>query len=108
MNGSYYYPCKESLIYSRLTTGPQTVAIDGTAIQLYRTGIFTSQCSTRNHAVILVGYGSYVYNGVTYNYWKIRNSWGPYWGESGYIRVYANEANLNSCYVTAQSFSITP
>jgi C1A family cysteine protease len=109
MNGNYYYPCKESLIYSRLSgLGPQATAIDGTAIQLYKSGIFTASCSTRNHAVILVGYGSQLINGVTYNFWKIRNSWSSYWGESGYIRVYANENNSNSCYVTSQSFSVTP
>jgi cathepsin L len=109
MNGSYYYECKGSLVYSRLSNlGPQAAAIDGTAIQLYKSGIFTAPCSRRNHAIIIVGYGSQLINGVTYNFWKIRNSWSPYWGENGYIRVYANENNKNSCYVTSQSFSVTP
>lgn len=36
-----------------------------------------------NHAVVLVGYGSE--DGL--DYWLVRNSWGYYYGEDGYIRV---------------------
>ena len=32
---------------------------------------------------MIIGYGSE--NGIPY--WIIRNSWGPDWGENGYIRV---------------------
>merc|ERR1711879_578726 len=35
------------------------------------------------HAVKVVGWG--VENGVSY--WKIANSWNPYWGEKGYFRI---------------------
>jgi cathepsin B len=35
------------------------------------------------HAVKMVGWG--VDNGV--KYWKIANSWNPYWGEKGYFRI---------------------
>uniref|UniRef100_A0A7S3IB78 Peptidase C1A papain C-terminal domain-containing protein n=2 Tax=Anophryoides haemophila TaxID=46462 RepID=A0A7S3IB78_9CILI len=40
-------------------------------------------CLLRNynvsHAVTLVGY--------TEEYWIVKNSWGKYWGEDGYIRI---------------------
>jgi len=35
------------------------------------------------HAVKFVGWG--VENGV--KYWKVANSWNPYWGEKGYFRI---------------------
>eukprot|EP00405_Crypthecodinium_cohnii_P005111 CAMPEP_0194751994 /NCGR_PEP_ID=MMETSP0323_2-20130528/5868_1 /TAXON_ID=2866 ORGANISM="Crypthecodinium cohnii, Strain Seligo" /NCGR_SAMPLE_ID=MMETSP0323_2 /ASSEMBLY_ACC=CAM_ASM_000346 /LENGTH=366 /DNA_ID=CAMNT_0039668695 /DNA_START=59 /DNA_END=1159 /DNA_ORIENTATION=+ len=35
------------------------------------------------HAVKFVGWG--VENGV--KYWKVANSWNPYWGEGGYFRI---------------------
>merc|ERR1712196_730319 len=35
------------------------------------------------HAVRMVGWG--VENGQ--KYWKVANSWNPYWGEKGYFRI---------------------
>jgi C1A family cysteine protease len=49
----------------------------------YAGGIFNGYCGTRDHAVIIAGWGNE--NGI--DYWIIRNSWGTKWGENGYIRV---------------------
>jgi len=48
---------------------------------MYSSGIFDTWCSSAgiNHAVALVGY--------TQAYFTAKNSWGTYWGESGYIRI---------------------
>ena len=38
-----------------------------------------------DHLVVLEGYGTDEETGE--DFWLIRNSWGPLWGENGYIRL---------------------
>jgi cathepsin B len=51
----------------------------------YKSGIYhvTSDETLGGHAIKIVGWG--VENGV--KYWKVQNSWNPYWGEKGYFRI---------------------
>jgi len=69
-----------------IALGPVSVAIQANepAFQYYTSGIITSGCGTSlDHGVLAVGYGSE--NGVEYTI--VKNSWGPSWGESGYVRI---------------------
>ena len=60
--------------------------MNGQTLQFYRKGIFKSRfCDPKylDHAVLLVGFGTE--NGE--DYWLLKNSWGPAWGEEGYFRI---------------------
>jgi len=55
----------------------------------YTTGIYeNSQCLSQQgggHAVTIVGYS---YDRTTNTgFWRVRNTWGPNWGEFGYFRI---------------------
>jgi KDEL-tailed cysteine endopeptidase len=54
-------------------------------------GVFTGKCGTElDHGVAIVGYGTTL-DGT--KYWVVRNSWGPEWGEKGYIRMQRGISN---------------
>ena len=58
----------------------------------YGGGIFSGcyESDKVNHAVVVVGYGSE--DGV--GYWLGKNSWGPGWGDKGYIKI---QRGVNMC-----------
>lgn len=67
--------------------GPVVVSVDGEPWSNYESGVFDGcrRDATVNHAVLLVGYGHD--SSVQKDYWLVRNSWGEWWGEKGFIRV---------------------
>jgi len=67
-------------IYAR---GPIACGIDAGPILNYEGGVVDEQGSGVDHIVSVVGWGTE--NGK--EYWIVRNSWGEYWGEMGYVRV---------------------
>ena len=76
----------EAQMMAWLQHGPLSVSVAAGAFNGYRGGIISgAACNDTHvdHAVLLVGYGED--KGV--KYWKLKNSWGPAFGEGGYVRV---------------------
>merc|ERR1712228_512231 len=76
----------EQALEEAVAQGPVSVAVEAdTVFQFYSGGVVkTNFCGANlDHGVLAVGYG--VDNGN--KYWKVKNSWGGSWGESGYIRL---------------------
>jgi cathepsin L len=70
--------------------GPVTVSVACMPWQFYRSGVFhvplvPGKATDIDHLVVLEGYGTDQESGEPY--WLVRNSWGPFWGEGGYIRL---------------------
>jgi C1A family cysteine protease len=68
-----------------------SVQADKPVFHAYTGGVITDvDCGTsHNHAITAVGYGSDTINGETVEYYIVKNSWGPGWGEDGYVRIAA-------------------
>lgn len=81
-------PNSQSAVMDALAhTGPLVVNVEADTWGDYELGIFDG-CSYNisiDHVVQLVGYGTDDDSGK--DYWIIRNSWSPHWGEKGYIRL---------------------
>tara|TARA_B100000686_G_C16769204_1_gene963903 strand:+ start:70 stop:1017 length:948 start_codon:yes stop_codon:yes gene_type:complete len=84
---------------------PVSVAIQANlkSFQLYSSGIYSDPtCGTQlDHGVLIVGYGHDLFHNM--DYWIVKNSWGPLWGENGYIRIQRNiENNSGLCGIAMQ------
>jgi hypothetical protein len=88
VNTTYYtYAANETLLQQLVYTygAVITTVMAAGPFELYKGGIFAG-CNPGNdtdHAVTVVGFGTA--GGL--DYWLIKNSWGPAWGESGFIRL---------------------
>jgi cathepsin X len=75
-------------IYAR---GPVAAAVNGKLLHNYHGGIFDNVSASREttHVVSIVGWG--IQNGTDslqpQEFWIVRNSWGQFWGEMGYVRI---------------------
>ena len=91
----------DSIKQAIMTYGPISVACAVTqAFGAYDGGVFNEDDphAQINHAVALVGWDdSQGENGV----WFLRNSWGPGWGEDGYMRIEYKVCKVGyaACYV---------
>ena len=92
-----------------VSRGPVSIAIeaDKKAFQLYTSGVLTGDaCGTNlDHGVLIAGYGEE--SGTAY--WLVKNSWGPTWGDNGYIKIERSDSTSDKgvCGIAMQpSFPI--
>merc|ERR1719272_1173445 len=66
-----------------LARGPISCGIDANPLLNYESGVIAAAGESVDHVISVVGWGEEAKKG----YWIVRNSWGEYWGEMGYVRV---------------------
>jgi predicted secreted protein len=77
-------PSTDAIKQAILDHGPVSAAVCvNSAFQSYTGGVFTGSlfCFSINHAIVLVGWDD------SLGAWRLRNSWGPEWGEDGYMWI---------------------
>jgi len=103
--GGYYGACTEEGMMRALLDGPITVALEPAMdFMYYKSGVYSSVKDPEkkktwkssewykvDHAVLVVGWGVDKSGKEPKKYWLVQNSWGPDWGEDGYIRVARGE-----------------
>jgi C1A family cysteine protease len=85
-------PNNEEILKKVVYQQPVSVAIQANlpSFQAYKTGVYSDpSCGKQlDHGVLIVGYGHDFFHNM--DYWIVKNSWGPHWGEKGYIRIQRN------------------
>lgn len=92
------YDTEDGIAHAIMTLGPVEAAFNVMSdFENYVSGIYhtTSTQQLGGHAIKIVGWGEE--GGV--KYWKVANSWNPYWGENGYFRI---RKGTNECGIEDQ------
>ena len=81
-------------LISALHNGPIAVMVDASNMQFYHGGIFSNCGTNLNYNMLLTA--------STYNSFRLKASWGPSWGEGGYIELVKG----NTCGVCMNGASL--
>ena len=98
----------DDMIANLALKGPLAISVDAGSWHDYSGGIFDGGNHTHpdlDHLVQLVGYGT---TDTGDDYWLVRNSWTPLWGEGGYIRLKRVDPSKNNGQGAACGVDITP
>ena len=106
-------PNDENILKRAVAIGPVSVAIQAnvSSFQFYKSGVYQDpECGDQlDHGVLVVGYGTDQDQNL--DYWIVKNSWSPEWGDDGYIKILRNDDQSDSgmCGIASQpSFPIVP
>ena len=81
-------------------TGPLSVCVDASDWSSYTGGVLSTCGTSVDHCVQAVGIDTNVESEEHDGYWKVRNSWGTSWGESGFIRI---TYGANTCAIASDA-----
>ncbi|XP_076028654.1 dipeptidyl peptidase 1-like isoform X2 [Oratosquilla oratoria] len=111
--GGYYGACNEiEMKLALVRGGPLAVGFEVYGdFMSYKGGVYHHTGLTdgfnpfeiTNHAVLVVGYG--VDSKTGENYWTVKNSWGPNWGEDGYFRI---RRGTDECGIESLAVEVVP
>lgn len=84
-----------------LSAGINAALLNGYFKGIIKPGIIKCNPEKLNHGVLIVGYGYDSKSNL--DYWIIKNSWGPKWGENGYFRIVRGEkaCGINTYVITS-------
>lgn len=89
----------KALTQAIATVGPISVGINTKGLKQHKNGTYYQpNCPIgSNHVVLAVGYGS----DEKGDYYIVKNSWGPKWGEKGFFKMARNRDN--NCGITSNA-----
>ena len=84
----------DDMMYEIYKNGPIACGINAEQILEYTGGVLDvpRKLKTINHIISIVGWG--YDETIDKQYWIIRNSWGSYWGEMGFMRLVLGDNQL--------------
>jgi hypothetical protein len=104
LDGYYYVDDTVDGLKTALLDGPVAVAMAVCGgFDAYTGGCYEDNCTEINHGVTVVGWDDTMCGGE--GAWIVKNSWGPDWGDNGYIYM-----KYGTCYIGygATALNYTP